>query len=139
MIVVLSLLVMCIHTSLTQLIGVEQVLTVGFRPEANGIVERTNAEGKRHLQVIVNRTKSEEVISRSTVGPKNSEFVSPFFYEMERPVQGQESSGNIYDCTNRTGKLVQVAFIHVHQEWIPYQSCSSSSFRTGRRYMLVGT
>jgi hypothetical protein len=39
---------------LLQLCGTSQVLTVGFRPQANGIVERLNAEIKRHLQVIIN-------------------------------------------------------------------------------------
>ncbi len=46
-------------TSLTQLIGVEQVLTVGFRSEANGIVERMDVEVKRHLQVIVNEKQNQ--------------------------------------------------------------------------------
>lgn len=34
--------------------GTDQVLTVGFRPQANGIVERVNGEIVRHLQTIIN-------------------------------------------------------------------------------------
>lgn len=41
-------------SSLGQLVGCQQITTVGFRPEANAIVERLNAEIKRHLQSIVN-------------------------------------------------------------------------------------
>jgi hypothetical protein len=41
-------------SSLCALVGAEQIVTVGFRPEANGVVERLNSEVKRHLQVLVN-------------------------------------------------------------------------------------
>jgi hypothetical protein len=34
--------------------GTDHILTVGFRPQANGIVERVNGEIKKHLQVIIN-------------------------------------------------------------------------------------
>ena len=38
---------------LLEICGAEQILTIGFRPQANGVVERVNAEVKRHLQAIV--------------------------------------------------------------------------------------
>jgi hypothetical protein len=34
--------------------GSKQILTVSYRPPANGIVEIANAEVKRHLTAIVN-------------------------------------------------------------------------------------
>ena len=45
-------------SSLFKAIGCQQILTVGFRPQANGIVERVNGEIKRHLQTLVNATQS---------------------------------------------------------------------------------
>jgi hypothetical protein len=38
---------------------------VGFRPEANGIVERLNAEIKRHLQGVVNARQVQNRWSKS--------------------------------------------------------------------------
>ena len=43
-----------VFAKLIQLMGSKKILTVGYRPQANGIVERANAEVKRHLTVIVN-------------------------------------------------------------------------------------
>jgi hypothetical protein len=43
-----------VFAQLVKLMGSKQILTVGYRPQANGIVERANAEVKRHLVAIVN-------------------------------------------------------------------------------------
>ncbi len=49
-----------LFTQLIRLMGCRQVLTIGYRPSANGIVERANAEIIRHLSAIVHsrRVKS---------------------------------------------------------------------------------
>jgi hypothetical protein len=52
-------------SSLCRLVGCQQIRTVGFRPEANGIVERLNAEIKRHLQSIVNARQVQNRWSQS--------------------------------------------------------------------------
>ena len=43
-----------VFATLVELMGSKQILTVGYRPQANGIVERANGEVKRHLSAIVN-------------------------------------------------------------------------------------
>jgi hypothetical protein len=52
-------------SSLCELVGCQQITTVGFRPEANGIVERLNAEIKRHLQGVVNARQVQNRWSKS--------------------------------------------------------------------------
>ena len=42
-----------IFKKMVQLMGSKQLLTVGYKPSANGIVERANAEVVRHLSAIV--------------------------------------------------------------------------------------
>ena len=42
---------------LVELMGARQLLTVGYRPSANGVVERVNAEVVRHLSNIVHNKK----------------------------------------------------------------------------------
>jgi hypothetical protein len=52
-------------SSLCRLVGCQQITTVGFRPEANGIAERLNAEIKPHLQSIVNARQVQNRWSKS--------------------------------------------------------------------------
>lgn len=42
-----------IFQALVKFVGSSQILTIGYRPQANGIVERSNAEIMRHLTAIV--------------------------------------------------------------------------------------
>ena len=46
-----------VFKSLVELMGTKQLLTVGYRPSANGVVERVNAEVIRHLSAIVHSRK----------------------------------------------------------------------------------
>ena len=50
-----------VFANLVKLLGSKQILTVGYRPQANGIVERANAEVKRHLVAIVNSKRIHEM------------------------------------------------------------------------------
>jgi len=43
-----------ICSKLCDLMNIKQITTSGYNPQSNGIVERTNAEIKRHLQILIN-------------------------------------------------------------------------------------
>ena len=45
--------------------GSKQILTVGYHPQINGIVERANVEFKRHLSVIIN---SKRIMNKWSLG-----------------------------------------------------------------------
>jgi hypothetical protein len=52
-----------VFQNLTSLMGSKQLLTIGYRPQGNGIVERVNAEVIRHLSAIVHARRIKGVWS----------------------------------------------------------------------------
>jgi hypothetical protein len=52
-----------VFSKLVQLMGSKQILTIGYRPQSNGIVERANSEMKRHLIAIVQHRRIAELWS----------------------------------------------------------------------------
>jgi hypothetical protein len=110
-------------SKLCELAGCQQVLTVGYRPEANGIVERVNAEVKRHLQVLVNVRQVQnrwsvclplvQRILNSTVqastGFAPAEMVYGGLVSLDRGILGESTSGaELKDCDAYVKELRRV-------------------------------